>query len=328
MNKLNKKRYKFTMLAGLVLLVIFMILNLRFGAVNIPFNQLIAELVGRDGIIYEYRMPRLIIAVCIGINMSLAGAILQGVTRNPLAAPDVIGVTAGGGLATVIIILVAPQLSQSALPFFAFGGAVCSGILVYLLAYKKGIKPNRLALCGVAVSGGLHAIITLFVVKFAPSAAQALVWLKGSLYARTWDHVDMIWPWTVVGTIAALICWRQLNVLLLSEETVLGLGSRINRVRLLLIIISVALAGSAVAVAGTMGFIGLVIPHLARLLVGSDFRLTLPVSAILGAMLVVLADLVGRIVMPPIEIPVGIITSLIGAPYFVFLLLRGRISAK
>ncbi|TXK77026.1 iron ABC transporter permease [Paenibacillus sp. N3.4] len=324
----NKRRYKMTLLVGSMLLLICTVLSLRLGAVNIPFVQLIEEITHHEGIIFDYRLPRLLIAICIGINMSIAGAMLQGVTRNPLAAPDVIGITAGGGLATVILILAVPRYSQGMLPFFAFGGSICAGLLVFLLAYKKGIRPDRLALCGVAVSSGLHALITLFIVKFAPSAAQALVWLKGSLYARTWEHVELLWPWTVVGTLLALLSYRQLNVLLLSEETVLGLGSKINQMRLLMIVISVALAGSAVAAAGTIGFIGLVIPHLARLLVGSDFRLTLPVSALLGAVLVILADTVGRIVMPPIEIPVGIITSLIGAPYFVFLLLKGRITGK
>ncbi|BBH23050.1 Fe(3+)-citrate import system permease protein YfmE [Paenibacillus baekrokdamisoli] len=328
MNELNIRRFRWTILIGCLLLLIAIVLSLRLGAVNIPFAQLLEEITQRDGIIFDYRLPRLIIAICIGINMAIAGAMLQGVTRNPLAAPDVIGITAGGGLATVILILAIPGFSQSMLPFFAFGGAICAGLLVFLLAYKKGIRPDRLALCGVAVSSGLQALITLFIVKYAPSAAQALVWLKGSLYARTWEHVGLLWPWTVIGTILALLSYRQLNVLLLSEEMVLGLGSRINQVRLLMIIISVALAGSAVAVAGNIGFIGLVIPHLARLLVGSDFRLTLPTSALLGAVLVVLADTVGRIVMPPIEIPVGIITSLIGAPYFVYLLLRGRIAGK
>ncbi|BBI31301.1 FecCD family ABC transporter permease [Cohnella abietis] len=328
MNIHNIRRFRLTILVCCLLLVIAIVLSLRLGAVNIPFAQLIEELTQRDGIIYDYRLPRLIIAVCIGTNMAIAGAVLQGVTRNPLAAPDVIGITAGGGLATVILILAIPQFTQSMLPFFAFGGSICAGLLVFILAYQKGIKPNRLALCGVAVSSGLQAVITLFIVKYSPSASQALVWLKGSLYARTWDHVELLWPWTVVGTILALLSYRQLNVLLLSEDTILGLGSKINRVRLRLIIISVALAGSAVAAAGNIGFIGLVIPHLARLLVGSDFRLTLPTSALLGAVLVVFADTVGRIVMPPIEIPVGIITSLIGAPYFVYLLLKGRIVGK
>ncbi|MCU6793907.1 iron ABC transporter permease [Paenibacillus sp. WQ 127069] len=323
MLKLNPlRRFIITMIAGCLLLLIFAVLSLRLGAVEIPFEQLMEELIAHSGVVYDYRMPRLLIAMLIGINMSLSGSILQGVARNPLAAPDLMGITAGGGLVTVLMILAVPNYSAASLPLFAFTGAVCASMLVYGLAYKNGIRPERLILCGVAVSGGLHALITLLVVKFAPSAAQALIWLKGSLYARSWEHVDMIWPWTVIGVLLALMSSRYLNTLLLSEETVRGLGMRIETARLFLIAVAVALAASVVAVAGAIGFIGLIIPHLARLLVGSNFRYVLPVSALLGAVLVSAADTVGRIIMPPVEIPVGIMISLIGAPYFLYLLLR------
>jgi ABC-type Fe3+-siderophore transport system permease subunit len=320
----NKQRFLLTMALGSVLLLVFAVLSLRLGAVATPFSQLIEEIGQQDGVVYDYRLPRLLIAMLIGINMSLSGSILQGVARNPLAAPDLMGITAGGGLVTVIMILAVPNYSAALLPLYAFVGAVCASMLVYVLAYKNGIKPQRLVLCGVAVSGGLHALITLLIVKFAPSAAQALVWLKGSLYARSWEHVGIIWPWTAAGLVLALLSSRQLNTLLLNEETVRGLGMRIDRTRLFLIAIAVGLAGSVVAVAGAIGFIGLIIPHLARLLVGTNFRFLLPVSALLGAVLVTAADTAGRIVMPPIEIPVGIMISLIGAPYFLYLLLRWK----
>ncbi|MCR8635812.1 FecCD family ABC transporter permease [Paenibacillus radicis (ex Xue et al. 2023)] len=321
----QKRRFLLTMITGCVLLAIFAVLSLRLGAVETPFGQMLEELVSQDGVIYMYRLPRLVIAMLIGINMSLSGAILQGVTRNPLAAPDLMGITAGGGLVTVIMILAVPQYSAVMLPVYAFAGAVGASLLIYMLAYRNGVKPERLTLCGVAVTGGLHAIITLLIVKFAPTAAQALVWLKGSLYARSWEHVEMVWPWTIVGTVLALLSCRHLNTLLLNEESVRGLGMRIDRTRLFLIAVAVGLAGSVVAVAGAIGFIGLVIPHLARLLVGANFRYILPTSAVLGAVLVIAADTAGRIIMPPIEIPVGIMTSLIGAPYFLYLLLRRKL---
>ncbi|MEI7025515.1 FecCD family ABC transporter permease [Paenibacillus sp. y28] len=320
----NQRHWIWVMSLGSVTLVVMIILGLRLGAVNLPFAQVAEELRGREGITFDYRLPRLLIAICIGINMAIAGSILQGVTRNPLAAPDLIGVTAGGGLATVILILAVPGYSASMLPLFAFAGSIGAGLLVYLLAYKNGLMPDRLALCGVAVSSGIQALITLFIVKFAPSAAQALIWLKGSLYARTWEQVEMIWPWTAAGSAVALLCYHPLNTLLLNEESVRGLGMRIERTRLLLIAVAVSLAGSAVAVAGAIGFIGLVIPHLARLLVGSNFKRVLPVSALLGAILVTFADTAGRIIMPPVEVPAGIVTALLGAPYFLFLLVRKK----
>lgn len=319
------KRFAVIMVGSLLLLALLAIIALRLGAVPTTFAQVINDLWLQDGLIWEYRVPRVLIAIFVGINMALAGSILQGVTRNPLAAPDIIGISAGGGLASVIMILVVPSFPQMMLPLAAFGGAVFAGMIVYFVSYSRGgIKPERLALTGVAISAGVQALITLLIVGYALNAAQALVWLKGSLYARSWQHVEMIWPWTLVGGLVALIAYRQLNLLLLNEETVRGLGMRIDRTRLLLLVVSVALAGSSVAVAGTIGFVGLVIPHAARLLVGSDFRLLLPTSAVLGALLVTLSDLVGRVVMPPVEIPAGLVTALLGAPYFLYLLLRRK----
>jgi ABC-type Fe3+-siderophore transport system permease subunit len=326
-NSVTRVRFGLLLLLSIALLVLLGLLSLRFGAVSTPLAQIVQEFAQGKGLVVDYRLPRLLIAVLIGINMAVAGCILQGVTRNPLASPDLIGITAGGGLASVVLLLMVPDFPPLLLPICAFGGAVAAGGIVYVLARgKNGAVPERLALSGVAFSSGIHALITLLIVKYAPSAAQALVFLKGSLYARSWTHVAILWPWTVIGITLALLCYRQLNLLLLSEETVKGLGLPIEHVRFLLIGIAVALAGSSVAVAGTMGFVGLVVPHVTRLLVGSDYRYVLPVSALFGAMLMVLADLLGRTVMPPAEVPAGLITSLLGAPYFIYLLIRRKIS--
>jgi iron complex transport system permease protein len=312
------------MLIGTVLLLVFAVLSLRFGAVQTPFEQIIDDFRAGKGLVFDYRLPRLLIAILVGINMAVAGSIMQGVTRNPLASPDLVGITAGAGLVSVIMLLVVADFHPLMLQATAFVGAVSAGFLVYALAYKRsaGIRPERLVLSGVAVSSGLHALITFILVKYAPNASQALVFLKGSLYARSWKHVEMLWPWTLVGVALAILLAVKLNVLLLGEDTVKGLGMRSSQVRLLLLAVTVGLAGSAVAVAGTIGFIGLVVPHFARLFVGTDFRRVIPVSALLGALLLVIADMAGRVIMPPLEIPAGIITALIGAPYFVYLLVR------
>lgn len=306
----------------LALLILAALLSLRLGAVATPLPDVVHGLLSGDGLIWKYRLPRLVIAVLVGTNLALAGAILQSVTRNPLAAPDIVGVSAGGGFAAVIIILVFPALMPAALPVAAFAGAVAAAALVYLIAYRRGgIEPTRLALTGVAVSAGFQALIMFLIVKYALDSSQALVWLKGSLYARSWQHVKLLWPWTLAGTVLAYVCRKQLNVLQLSEETVKGLGVRVQLVRLLLLGIAVGLASSAVAVAGTIGFVGLVVPPLSKLLAGPDSKFYLPVAALLGALLVTTADMLGRIILPPLEIPAGIITALIGAPYFIYVLL-------
>ncbi|MEH7457626.1 iron ABC transporter permease [Bacillus sp. JJ1127] len=318
-------RFTMIMIVGVLLLILFAVLSLRLGAVPTPFSQIVEEITTGKGVVLKYRVPRLVIAALVGINMALSGSILQSITRNPLAAPDIIGISAGGGLVAVVMLLVFPSAPPMMLPVAAFLGALLASILVYVLSYQKGgLKPERLALCGVAISAGLQALITFIIVKFALDSSQALVWLKGSLYARSMQHVEMLWPWTVVGSVIVFLSYKQINLLLLNEETVRGLGMRLNIVRFILIGTAVGLAASSVAVAGTIGFVGLVIPHAARLLVGSDSRVFLPVSALLGALLVVGADMVGRIIIPPIEIPAGIITALIGAPYFIYLIVKRK----
>lgn len=318
-----KRRFVLAAIAGLALLLVCAVFSLRFGAVSTPFSQLLTEIRAGEGIVFNYRLPRLIIAILIGINMTVAGSMMQGITRNPLAAPDLIGITAGGGLVSVIMLLIVPDFSPMMLPVAAFCGAAAAGILVYLLAYQRsGVTTGRMVLSGIAVGGGLQALIMLILVKYAPNASQALVFLKGSLYARSWEHVGVLLPWTLIGLPLAFLASKQLNLLLLDESTVKALGMKVGRVRLLLMILVVSLAGSAVAVAGTIAFVGLVVPHLARLVAGPDYRLIIPLSALFGSLLVVLSDTLGRIVIPPLEIPAGIITALLGAPYFLYLLVR------
>lgn len=317
----NTGRFVKISLVLALLLILAALLSLRLGAVSTPLPEVVHGLLHGDGLIWKYRLPRLIIAVLVGANLALAGAILQSVTRNPLAAPDIVGVSSGSGFAAVVVLLIFPAVSFAVLPAAAFLGGIAAAVLVYLIAYRKGgIEPTRLALTGVAVSAGFQALITFLIVKYALDSSQALVWLKGSLYARSWQHVELLWPWTIVGGALSLLSRRQLNALLLDEGTVKGLGLRVQLVRLLLLATAVGLSASAVAIAGTIGFVGLIVPPLAKWLAGSDSAFFLPVSALLGALLVTAADMLGRIVLPPLEIPAGIITALIGAPYFIYVL--------
>ena len=276
-------------------------------------------------IINTLRLPRTIVAFLVGVGLAIAGTITQGITRNPLAAPGIIGVNAGATLAAVSLIILLPNAPVSLLPFAAFGGALAIAILIYLLAWQGGSSPVRLILVGIGFSLIANAL-TNIMITFGEidTVSQALVWLAGSVYGRSWSQVFSLVPWIVIFGLMALVLTRELNTLNLGDEVARGLGSRVEWQRGLLLLTSVALAGASVATAGAVGFVGLMSPHLGRQLVGASHEGLLPVSAMMGGMLVVVADLLGRILFAPLELPCGIITAAIGAPYFVYLLISQR----
>jgi iron complex transport system permease protein len=276
-------------------------------------------------IIYTLRLPRALVALMVGAGLAVAGTLLQGLTRNPLAAPDIVGVNAGAGLAAVTLIVTFPSVSAAFIPLAAFGGGVVAAGVLYLLAWRGSSSPVRLILVGVGISAVAGALTTL-TITFGEieQASRALIWLTGSVYGRTWEHIWPLLPWLVVFLPLAFAGFRHLNALALGDEAAGGLGVRVEVERGLLVLTSVALAASAVATAGTVGFVGLMAPHIARRLVGPAHGGLLPTAAVTGAALVVLADLVGRVVFSPVEIPCGIVTSAIGAPFFLYLLFRSR----
>lgn len=274
-------------------------------------------------IVNTLRLPRALVAVGVGIALGASGAILQGLTRNPLAAPSVLGITQGAGLAAAAAAVSLPD-AANLLPAFAFGGAALAALLVYLLAWKGGLSSTRLLLVGVGIAAIAGALTTL-VVTFGNvyQVQSALVWLAGSVRARSWPELWTLVPWLAVFLPLALLGTRSLNNLNLGDAVARSLGSRIELERGLLLLVSVALAAAAVATAGTVGFVGLMAPHLARRLVGPAYEGVLPTAALLGGLIVVAADLAGRTVLAPVEIPCGIVTAILGAPYFVYLLYRG-----
>ncbi|NEW05005.1 iron ABC transporter permease [Paenibacillus sp. SYP-B3998] len=316
------RRFLLVSLLGLGLLLIFSLLSLWLGAVHTSLAQL-WQVFNGEGIVFEYRLPRLTAAILVGMNLAVAGSMMQSITRNPMAAPDLIGINAGAGLVIVLLILTVPEFSPIVLPVAAFVGAAAAGGLVYALAYrKKGFTNSRLVLSGLAVGSGLHALITLVLVKYAPNASQALVFLKGSFYALSWERVAWLAPWTILGIPLAFFVSRHLTLLQLDESVIAGLGIRVNRMRLMLLALVVVLAGSAVAIAGTIAFVGLIVPHLVKYVIGPNYKLSTPLCALFGALLVVMSDMIGRIVMPPAELPAGIVTAILGAPYFLYLLVK------
>ena len=308
------------------------VVNVGVGEYPIPPLDVIRALFGvesGDGnygfIVNVLRLPRALVAVLVGAALAVSGAILQGLTRNDLAAPDIVGVNAGAGLAAVTLIVAFPSVPAAFLPPAAFGGALVVAVLLYLLAWRGSSSPTRLVLIGVGLSAVATALTT-FMITFGEiqQVSQALVWLTGSVYGRSWEQIFTLLPWLIVFLPLAFLRFRHLNALTLGDEVATGLGVRVELERGLLVLTSVALAASAVATAGTIGFVGLMAPHVARRLVGPAHGGLLPVAAMTGGATVVLADLVGRTLLAPTEIPCGIVTAVVGAPFFLYLLYRTR----
>lgn len=282
-------------------------------------------------VIQSFRLPRIIVALMAGMGLSVAGGILQGMVRNPLASPDILGITGGASVAVVSFLAVfsdknhALTVSISWLPAAAFCGAAVVAFLVYFLSWKNGVSPVRLVLIGIGIMTLMKALTTLLMI-LGPiyQTSQANIWITGTVYGSSWKSVGVLVPWTVLLLIIAFIYARHINIQELGDDVATGLGGHVQRQRFTLLMISTGLIGSSVAFAGGIGFVGLMAPHMARRLVGSAFGALLPVSALLGGIMVMLADLVGRNWFSPLEIPAGVFTASIGAPYFIYLLFKTR----
>ncbi len=301
-------------------------LSLTKGSSVITMSQIVELLLNpgmdpQSQIIWNIRMPRTIVGALVGINLSLSGAILQAIMRNPLADPHIIGISSGAGLAGVVIMILFPALEYLITPV-AFVGAVLAAICIYILAWKNGIKPVRIILAGVAVSAFLSAGISGLMIFYSDRVHGALMWMVGGLAARSWPHVSIILPYAAIGLVLALASASYLNILQLGDEMARGLGVNVEVTRIVMTAIAALLAASAVSVVGLLGFVGLVVPHAARLLIGSDYRFLLPAAALLGVAIVTLSDTFARVIFAPIELPVGIIMAFLGAPFFLFLLRR------
>ncbi len=303
-----------------------MLLSLRFGSLKLTFGEILETLfLHREGIDYQIvfniRLPRVLLGAMVGGSLAVAGTILQGIMRNPLASPGIIGVSAGGGLAGILVMLALPQFGAFLVPA-AFCGSLGTAVLVYLLAWRRGVNPVRLILAGVAVSSMLGAFSSTILLLNAEKAGGVLDFTIGSLAARSWPQIGQAGPYMAVGLVAALFLSRRLNILALGDEVAAGLGIRVERTRLLLLAAAALLAASAVSVAGLLGFVGLIAPHIVRIVIGTDNRFLVPGSALFGAAMVVGCDTVGRMVMEPSELPAGVIMSLFGPPFFLWLLRR------
>ncbi|MEE4252589.1 MAG: iron ABC transporter permease [Desulfuromusa sp.] len=325
MTKLAKK-------SGLLLLLlsplIAIVISLSTGSLDLSWNKLLTLFLQGPGasieqvIIWEIRLPRALLAGLVGAALSLSGVTFQAVLRNPLADPYLLGVSGGAALGAVIALTFGFQ-SPIIIPVAAFIGALTALLLVYLVAQAHTCSSHTLILSGVMV-GSLAAAILLFLLWRAPSDAtrQAIFWLAGNLSLANPDWLAWGWLWVLIGF---LLLWSQslnLDLLTQGEETAADLGMNVGKTRLILFALAGALTACAVSMAGLVGFVGLVIPHICRLIWGPGHRLLLPFSALLGSSFLIIADAIARSLYAPAEIPVGVVTALLGAPFFLYLLRR------
>ncbi len=320
-----KNRNKYIILINLlVIFIISLFLSVGMGAINVSPKEIIQALTIKKGtanyhIIWNIRLPRTMVSVLVGASLSLSGAIIQGVMRNSLASPSIIGVSSGAGFTALLILILFPQYYHL-VPLGAFVGAFIVTMLIYGLAWKDGLLPNRLILAGVAVNSLLGAGNNALLTFFPDRVSGVINFMVGGLNGVTWADVHSVLPYVIVGVIIALMLPDKLNILVLGDEVATGLGVNVERLRFIFIILSSLLAGSAVSVVGLLGFVGLIVPHITRLIIGADYRFLFPAAVLLGAIVVLICDLLARTLFSPIEIPVGIIMSVLGAPFFLYLL--------
>ena len=294
------------------------------GAAVIPPSQVVSILWNptaqtADQIVWNLRLPRALTGAMVGSNLAVAGAILQAVMRNPLADPHIIGISAGAGITGIVVLVLFPAMTYLMTPV-AFLGAMAAAGAIYALAWKNGIKPVRIILAGVAVSAFLSAGISGILVFYSDRVHGALLWMVGGFSAASWNEAAVVAPYWCAGLLLALIGAYYLNVLQLGDDMARALGLNIELARVLLTAVAALLAASSVSVAGLLGFVGLVVPHMVRLLVGTNYSYIIPGSALLGMAVVTLSDTLARVIFAPVELPAGLIMAFIGAPFFLFLL--------
>lgn len=311
------------------------IISLNIGRYSISPPEVLQTLLGHGSkkqhiVLFDLRLPRMFIAVMMGAGLAVSGAVLQGIARNGLSDPGILGINSGAGLAVLMYVSFYPTTRAAnpfLMPFLALLGAGLTAVFIYVLSYKRGhgISPTRLLLTGIAVGAGLSAVSIILTLQLNPRNMEFVAtWQMGSLWGSNWQFVLALLPWLVV--LLPFVYWksRTLNMLSLNEQISGSLGVSINKERLVLLAAAVGLAASSVAIGGGIGFVGLLGPHMARRLVGPQHQYMLPITAGVGALLVLAGDTIGRSFMENTEIPAGVIISLLGGPYFIYLLMKVR----
>ena len=318
---MNKKLISFIVVIGLLFVVT--IFSMKTGSIVITTGELIKGLFTGTNedveIIKDLRLPRVVIALFAGAALSVSGVLLQAVMRNPLAEPGIIGVSSGAGFMSMIMITFFPTLFFYT-PLFSFIGGAVAFLLVYLFAWKSGLNPLRMILIGVAINALFTGLSELINAQNASSMMSGISVTSSTLTMKTWQDVQVIVLYVSIGLILSMLVYTWCNHLGLRDKTLKNLGFRVNRARFVISIIAVLLASVATAIAGMFTFVGLLIPHIGRTLVGNDHKLLIPFSAISGALLILTADTLGRTLFSPIEIPASIIMAVIGGPFLIFML--------
>ena len=322
----NKNTLIFTI--SIVMLLVISFISLLFGSKPLNISNVFDAIFNYSSsrysfIVFEYRIPRLLIAMMVGISLAIAGAIFQGVLRNPLASTDVLGIGKGAGFFACLVISLNLK-NIIPIPMAAMFGGLGVGIIIYLLTKKTNFKNTSIVIMGIAMSALFDAGIQYLNISNSANVQTILLWLTGSVWGRYWDEVQILIPYVAIFVPLAIILANKIDILSLGDKVAINLGENILLLRVGLLLIGIILTASSVSVSGTIGFVGLIAPHIAKNLVGYKHRLVIPLSGLIGANLLVISDIIGRTIISPMEIPVGIVTAIIGAPYFLYLLLRKK----
>ncbi len=310
----------------LSMMVLLFGLSIRLGTYTLSFEEIWAAFQPDDKnyfTLMEYRLPRAVLAILLGGALAISGVLVQSVVRNPLASPDILGINNAAGLVAVSVLMFLPNLAFYWMPIFAFLGGVLSFVILWIVC-GFNFRPIKMAIIGVALSALWAAISHYLMLTNPVEINTAMLWLTGSLWGRSWSYLNVVLPWLVILLPLPFIFCRDLDTLGLGENKASTLGVTVNKVQISVLVLAVALSTTAVAICGPIAFLGLVAPHLARRLVGGRHRTLLPAALIIGALLLQLSDILARVIDPPTELPAGILTAIIGAPYFFYLLMRTK----
>ena len=318
------KTYKLTMIIFLAILCfVSTVVCISLGSVKYTVPQVLDALFNEEAearlLIWNIRLPRILCGGIVGICLSLAGCILQGVMRNHMASPSTIGVTSGASFVGYMVLLVFPQYYHL-LPVGAIVGSFATTMVIYGLAYDRGVSPVKMILSGMAVSAVFGAFNDMIKIFFSERLADATGFMVGSLNGVSWGDFRLVLPYVIVGLFVCIFLPSKMNILMLGDEMANTLGLRVERFRLLLIMVSSLLAGTSIAVAGMISFVGLIVPHISRLIIGSDYKYLFPTSILMGYSFVVICDTIGRVILPVGNLAVSVVLSFIGAPFFLYLL--------